>query len=312
MARTLLLQRHMAPLGRCTHLVALIARFALATPVALLGGCATPATNPDAQLSGHDALLFPGGCWSTRVTGVEHFEDLRTRGGGTFASHSLFERRVWFDQRAFLNLCGLEVGSSRVDLFSGSLLVDSVSVEVARLDHLELSAVQNAYPDEYPPVPGPVGVLAGRRAVVYVTAHTADGRRFDSVFLDAFEAVIEPPVEVSLNYGIFFEPMSPVPGVFPVQLTGGTEEHWVELLVVDDVDIVSIELAELDRPAGGKAYSVTGVTAQGQHILGVDAQLTINGVPQESSLGRWLFEGSATTPGATIAAEWNGLRAQLD
>lgn len=302
----------MATLGRCTHLVALVARFALATLVASLGSCAAPATNPDAQLSGHDALLFPGGCWSTRVTGVDHFEDLRARGGGTVASHSLSERRVWFEQHAFLSLCGLEVGSSRVDLFNGVLVVGSVSVEVAPIDHLELSAVQNAYPEEYPPVPGPVGVLAGRRAVVYVTAHTPDGRRFDSEFVDAFEAVIEPPVDVSLNYGIFFEPMSPVPGVFPVQLVGGTQEHWVELLVVDDADIVSIELADLDRPAGGKGYSVTGVTAQGRHILGLDAELTINGVPQESSLGRWLFEGSATPPGATIAAEWNGLRAELD
>ena len=146
---------------------------------ALLSGCDPPATNPDARLSRGELLLCPGECSSVRVTGVARFVDRRARADGTVATHELMRGERGLDQHVYLEVCGHEHGSGRVDLLNGGAVVDTVLVEVASPDHFGLTAAQNS-DDDYPAVPDPVALLVGRRAFVYVVGLTADGRSFET------------------------------------------------------------------------------------------------------------------------------------
>lgn len=278
---------------------------------ALLSGCEPPATNPDARLSPGELLLCPGECSTVRVAGVAQFGDLRARSDGTVATHELMRGERGLDRHVYLQVCGREQGSGRVDLLNGGAVVDTVFVEVASPDRFGLTAAQNA-DDHYPTVPDPVALLVGRRAFVYVVGLSTDGRSFETDCFFTHAAIVAPPVEVSVDLGGWlFEPMSPVAGNFPVELVGRTESRWTDLVVVEPEDIVGIEVAGVDDGEGGGSYSVTGVTADGQHVLGLDAALTINGMPRESTLGRWLFSGLAPGPGVTVVAEWNGFSATI-
>jgi len=199
-----------------------------------------------------------------------------------------------------------------VHLVNGRAVVDSLLVEVAEVEDLALAAVQNAYAEEYPPVPGPVGLLVGRRAFVYVVGRTSDGRIFTGPFEEAWEVMVDAPVELSQDLGLLFEPASPVPGAFPVTVIGQDEEWTLDLVVVGPEEVVRIELVGMTNRDGGGSYSVTGVTADGLHILGLDAVLTVDGVAIESAEGRWLFRGRAPDPGVSVVASWNGLEASLE
>lgn len=278
--------------------------------VALLGGCeGVPATNPDARVEREEVLLYPGACLEMRVTGVAMLDDLRVRSDDTVVRDELLEAA---GSDAALSVCGRAVGTTTVELLNGRAVVDSVLVEVAEVGPLYLGAAQNMFPDEFPAVPGRVGLLVGRRALVYVVIAASDGRMFDVPFDDTFEPVFAPPVEQRSLGGLLFEPMSPEAGVFPVRLVGGNEERATELLVVLPEDIDHIELAGIEDRNGNGSYSVTGVTADGVHILGLDADVTVDGLLLESTLGRWLFQGPAPDTAASVLAEWNGLEATLE
>ncbi|MBK8412271.1 MAG: hypothetical protein IPL19_30390 [Sandaracinaceae bacterium] len=278
----------------------------------LLGGCHW-ATNPDARFERHELLLYPDGCFDLRIHGVESFADLRARSDGAVVTQELIQRETWREQRIYSKVCGVVPGVAEVQLLNGRDVVDSVSVEVADVESLTLAAAQDEYPEEYPAVPRPVGLLVGRRALLHFVAAGPDGRPFDLFFEDVFDVVIEPPVEVAiLAGGLLIEPRSIEPGVFPVGVMGREEVRTVELVVVAPEDIEHIEVAGVVNGEGGGGYSVTGVTSDGFHILGLDAELTINGVARESEEGRWLFRGLAPGLGVSVVARWNGLEATLE
>jgi hypothetical protein len=277
--------------------------------VALLGGCeGVPATNPDARIEREEVLLYPGACLEMRVTGVAMLEDLRVRSDDRVVRHELLEAA---GSDAALNVCGRAVGMTEVELLNGGAVVDSLRVEVAEVGPLYLGAAQNLFPDEFPAVPGRVGLLVGRRALVYVVVAASDGRMFDVPFDDTFEPVFAPPVEQRSLGGLLFEPMSPEAGVFPVRLVGRNEERATELVVVAPEDIDHIEVVGIEDRNGNGSYSVTGVTTDGLRILGLDAEVTVDGLLLETTLGRWLFQGPAPGVAVTVLAEWNGLSASL-
>ncbi|MCA9579698.1 MAG: hypothetical protein H6726_13555 [Sandaracinaceae bacterium] len=276
--------------------------------LASLAGCdGVPASNPDARVEREDLLLYPGACLEMRVTGVVQLEDLRVRSDSTVVSQALREER---GGETSLTVCGRAVGSTRVDLLNGGAVVDSVFVEVLEVG-LYLGAAQNNFPDEFPVVPGQVGLLVGRRALLYVVVAASDGRMFDVPFEDTFQPVFAPPVELRSVVGFLVEPMSPEAGVFPVRLVGENEERATELVVVLPEDIDHIEIAAIEDRNGNGSYSVTGVTADGLHILGLDAELTADGVLLDNTLGRWLFQGPSPSEVVSVVAEWNGLSASL-
>ena len=280
--------------------------------LALVGGCAW-ATNPDARFERDEVLLYPGGCFDAEMSGIESFRDLRARSDGAIATHELISSESWFATRTYARVCGVELGTTEVHLVNGRRVVDSLLVEVAEVASLTLAAAQDEFRDRYPAVPRPVGLLVGRRAFLYVAAVAADGRSFEGAFEDAFDIIVEPPVEVSyVLAGVLFDPRSLEPGVFPVGVMGREEVRTVELVVVEPEDIDHIEVAGVVNGEGGGGYSVTGVTGDGFHILGLDAELTINGVARESEEGRWLFRGPAPAPGVSVVARWNGLEATME
>jgi hypothetical protein len=280
--------------------------------LALLGGCAW-ATNPDARFERHEVLLYPGGCSSVEMTGVESFGDLRAQSDSAIATHELISRETWTTRRTYVKVCGVEPGMTEVHLLNGRDVVDSLFVEVMEVERLTLAAFQNEYPEEYPPVPGPVALLVGRRAFLYFVASASDGRSFDLYFEDVFDIVVEPPVELTIVAGgLLFEPRSPEAGVFPIDAVGRDEVRTTDLVVVAPEDIEHLEVAGIDTGNGSGGYSVTGVTRDGFHVLGLDAELTINGVARESEEGRWLFRGPAPGPDVPVVARWNGLEATLE
>lgn len=280
--------------------------------IALLGGCHW-ATNPDARFERDELLLYPDGCVDLRINGVESFRDLRARSDGAIVTQELIQRETWREQGIYSRVCGVVPGVTEVQLLNGRDVVDSVFVEVMEVERLTLAAFQNEYPEEYPPVPGPVALLVGRRAFLYFVASASDGRTFDLFFEDVFDVVIEPPVELTIVAGgLLFEPRSPEAGVFPIDAVGRDEVRTTDLVVVAPEDIEHLEVAGIDTGNGSGGYSVTGVTRDGFHVLGLDAELTINGVARESEEVRWLFRGPAPGPDVPVVARWNGLEATLE
>lgn len=277
--------------------------------LAVLCGCA--AWDRDARFDRDTLLLYPHACFSSQIIGLDGIGALHLRGDRNVVMPRLVERED--PQRYYASICAVEPGITDVELLHGRDVIDSVSVEVAQIESLSLTAAQNLAFEHYPDVPGPVGLLVGRRAMVYVDAVAAGGRPFALVFEDVFDVVIESPVEVEVfSGGLVFLPMSDEPGVFAVEVVGRDEVRFTELVVVEPEAIERIEVAAVTNRDGNGGYSVTGVTADGLHILGLDVELTIDGVARESREGRWLFEGPAPVPGVVVVATWNGLEATLE
>lgn len=278
--------------------------------VAWFAGCEPLASNQDVRIDRDAVLLYPEGCFYTTLSGIGNFEDLRVHADGMVVTHRLSQG----DDAgvAFLRVCGVTPGMTDVRLSSGPGELDSLSVEVAEIGSLALAAAQDASPEHYPAVPRPMGLLVERRALLYVVADAADGRPFEPFFEDVFDIVVESPVEAMYVPVGLVLPRSPEPGVFPVAVVGRDEVRATELVVVGPEDVERIEVAGVTNDDGGGGYSVTGVTADGFHILGLEAELTIDGVQRGSQEGSWLFRGRAPGPGVSVAATWNGLEATVE
>ncbi|MBK6810341.1 MAG: hypothetical protein IPG81_15890 [Sandaracinaceae bacterium] len=268
-----------------------------------------PATNPDARLVRHEALLYPGSCASTEIIDARELGDLRTRAEAMVVTPSL-HTGGWFHALDLLTVCGVAPGTAVVELLNRTSVVDAMAVEVAPLHSLAIGASQHFYGDEYPPIPAPVALLVDQRAILSVVGLTDDGRTFDGLFDDAYDAAVDRPVEVSLNLGAVFEVVSPAAGIFPVTLSGGSREYVVELVTVSPDDVERIEVRALELGEGRWSYAVTGVTADGLQVLGLAAELTIDGTPAHAEYDLWRFTGSHTD-GASVVATWNGLSATL-
>lgn len=286
-------------------------RWSLLVVIALAScdGNLPPATNPDARLVRHEALLYPGSCASTAIIDARELGDLRTRAEAMVVTPSL-HTGGWFHALDLLTVCGVAPGTAVVELLNRTSVVDAIAVEVAPLHSLAIGASQHLVGDVYPPIPAPVALLVDQRAILSVVGLADDGRRFDGLFDDAYEAVVDSPVEVSLNFGAVFEVISPAVGVFPVTLSGGSREYVVELVIVSPDDVERIEVRAFELGDGGASYSVTGVTADGLQVLGLAVELTIDGIPARSAYDPWHFTGSQAE-GASVVATWNGLRATL-
>lgn len=278
--------------------------------VGWLAGCDLLSANRDARIEGDEVLLHRDGCFHARVSGIGHFEGLYTRADDMVVTHELVESEDV--SRAYLRVCGAMPGMTVVQLVGGRGVLDSLAVEVAEIGSLALAAAQDASPQHYPAVPRPVGLLVGRRALLYLVAYAPDGRPFEHFFYDVYDIVIEPPVETMFLAAGLTLPRSPEPGVFPVAVVGRDEVRATELVVVGPEDIERIEVAGVTNDDGGGGYSVTGVTADGFHILGLEAELTIDGEQRGSQEGSWLFRGRAPGPGVSVVATWNGLEATLE
>lgn len=268
-----------------------------------------PATNPDARLVRHEALLYPGSCASTEIIDARELGDLRTRAEAMVVTSSL-HTAGWFQARDRLTVCGVAPGTAVVELLNRTFVVDATAVEVAPLHSLAIGASQHFYGDVYPPIPAPVALLVDQRAILSVVGLTDDGRTFDGLFYDAYEAAVDSPIEVSLNLGAVFEVISPAEGVFPITLSGGSREYAVELVIVSPKDVERIEVRALELGDGRGSYSVTGVTADGLQVLGLAAELSIDGSPARSADDPWHFTASHAE-GASVVATWNGLSATL-
>jgi hypothetical protein len=268
-----------------------------------------PASNPDARLVRHEALLYPGSCASTQIIDARELGDLRTRTETMVVTPSLRTGGLFY-ALDLLTVCGVAPGTAVVELLNRTSVVDAMAVEVAPLHSLALGASQHLIGDVYPSIPAPVALLVDQRAILSVVGLTDDGRTFDGLFDDAYEAVVDSPVEVSLNLGAVVEVISPAVGVFPVTLTGGSREYVVELVIASPDDVERIEVRAFDRGDGSRSYSVTGVTADGLHVLGLAAELIIDGAPARSEYYSWHFTGSHAE-GASVVATWNGLSATL-
>ena len=281
----------------------------MVTVLAACHGDVPPASNPDARLVRHSTLLYPGACAWTEIIGVAELDHLRAQTEDALITPSLV-RGGWFHAREFLSVCGIAPGAASVDLLNGGAIVDTLSVEVALLDSLAIGAGSNVFDDTYPTIPAPVGLLVDQPAILYVAGITEDGRTFDVAFDDAYEASVDGPVEFTFNYGAIFELHSAVAGSYPMTLTGGSVEHVVNLLIVSQDEVEHIEVSVLELPNGSGSYAVTGVTADGLHVVGLNAELTTDGSPSLRGPENWLFIGPYAQ-GASVVATWNGLSATL-
>jgi hypothetical protein len=85
----------------------------------------------------------------------------------------------------------------------------------------------------------------------------------------------------------------------------------VELLIVSPDDVERIEVRAFELGDGSRSYSVTGVTADGLHVLGLAAELTHRRIPVARSGVLFVALHSAHAEGASVVATWNGLSATL-
>ncbi len=298
--------------------------------VACLLGCAEPVAtaatdagyaepqprNPNARFREHERFLYPGACRSVAIDGVESFDDLRDQGGTRVASHSLRRSDGWFGVSHSLSLCGRSPGQSTIHLLNGQTVVDTLEVEVADWDHLAFGAGQNFLSDRYPQVAVPIALLQGSRALIYVAPVSADGRVFADPYVDVWDLEAPASVEVLTDLGPAMEVRSFEAGRVSFLLgdspSGNPTPESIELQIVRADEVVALELDALPLYDGGASYSVTGLTADGNPVLGIGATLSVDGVALPTADGRWLFRtDTAPPPTSRVVAEWNGLSAEL-
>ncbi|MCB9629490.1 MAG: hypothetical protein H6725_19150 [Sandaracinaceae bacterium] len=267
-------------------------------------------SNPDARLQRHSLYVYPGACYDIEIDSVESPWDLRARGDEIASATTVVNSGIFAG--AWLRVCGESVGTTQVALLDAYLPLDQVEVEVAAWESLVFMPVQNVFPDTYAPVRGAIGLLAGRGAFLYVVPASADGRVFDAFYQDYTHIAVDAAVAVTNDTGNAFQLESAAAGTYAVTLVGEPSGRTVDLVVVDPSAIESLEITSLVRRTGSVAYSVVGLTATGLRILGLDVELTVDGVVVPPRDGRWLFQSSAEgAAGAVVRATWNGLEATL-
>ncbi len=267
-------------------------------------------SNPDARLQQRSLYLFPGACREIDIDSVESPWDLRARGDEIASATTVVTSGIFAG--ALLRVCGESVGTTQVVLLDAYVPLDQAEVEVALWNSLVFVPVQNIFSDTLAPVLGPVGLLAGRGAFLYVAPASADGRVFDAPYEDFTSLAVDAAVVVTNDTGNAFQPEAASAGTYTVSLVGEPNGRTVDLVVVDPSAIESLEITSHVRGTGSVAYSVVGLTATGLRILGLDIELTVDGVVAPPRSERWLFQSSAEgAASAVVRATWNGLEATL-
>ncbi|MCB9628393.1 MAG: hypothetical protein H6725_13545 [Sandaracinaceae bacterium] len=100
--------------------------------------------------------------------------------------------------------------------------------------------------------------------------------------------------------------ISPAVGVFPVTLSGGFREYAVQLVIVSPDDVERIETRAIELGDDHGSYSVTGVTADGLHVLGLAVELSpYGGVKHRAStFGKSISGTGVSGPPRQTAMSW--------
>lgn len=284
-------------------------RFLSFTLALELVACADEVPNPDAHVDRDTVLIAPGATYRVPVSDVVNRGGLRLRADRDIVEVSIEAHEALFGATTKIAFTGRDVGTTVVELLDGDVLLDTLSVEVAPVDHLALAPGQNALDDIYPAVVEPFGMLVAHRVVVQATARASDGRAFDTP--GDWEVTLEAgaDVDVSVVSSPYFRVEIASPGTHALTLVSENgARRAVDLVAVDANAIVALELETSEYEAEIVTFSVVGLTADGRRIIGLDPELTVDGVGLESSIGRWIFERPGPlSDDAVVTATWQGL-----
>lgn len=265
-------------------------------------GCDTVAANPDARYESNEPRsTYIDTPIDVTIVGAVHAPDLEVR---TTTSVAMASIRV-SASRDYVTVVPRAAGTTQVELVDRGTVVDAFDLEVIELAGYRLIPGQALSP-EFPRVMTPSGVIENHGVILTTEAYDTQGR----VLLPSRELSPQRLIwTLTSTEPILVQLPDTSAGVYPFEVeTRGGQRYPGALHVVAADDIVSLAIEwVVDEPR--TSVSVTGVTADGRHIIGLDVVLEVDGVAVDAGIGRWLFAPLTPETSAALVARWNGLSA---
>lgn len=263
----------------------------------------TVTANPNARFESNEPRVTRSNTTiRATILGAVHAPDLDVRLNTDVATARIVSPEFGDD---YALLEPVAPGTTRVELVDRGAVVDALELEIVSVSGFRLVPAQGLV-EPYPAVPLPNGVMENHRVILTAEAFDQDGLALPTSVDIRPERLLwdltgSEPLVVQL-------PATPA-GVYPFEVLARDGDLYDgELVIVPASDIVSMQI---DWTVGDPrmSISVTGVTADGRHIIGLDVLLEVNGVSADSDLGSWLFAPLTPTSVVDVVARWNGLRA---
>jgi hypothetical protein len=275
----------------------------LASTLALsaLTGCGRE--NPDAHFHAEHVLIEVGSTYDLSVLDVSEVGALRISVAEPMYASLVTESNLFFDAKHVVRVESAMVGTTRIRLYDGDTLIDTVTVEVAPVARLDVVADDALYG---PGLEGAYGVLTGTDVVLHVVARDALGRTFDGHAPRSL--MIDEGFDVVFGWDDIYSFRASEAGTHAFTLEGDMRETQASSLtavVVADVSALRITVSERNEET---CVSVVGLTDALLPILGVEPVFGVDGAPSglDAAFGVMCFE-TAPPPGTVVSAGWNGL-----
>lgn len=259
--------------------------------------------NPDAHFHTEHVLIEVGSTYDLSVLDVSEMGALRIDGDATMHARLVTESNLFFDAKHIVRVESATVGTTRIRLYDGDTLIDTVTVEVAPVARLDVVADDALYG---PGLDGAYGVLTGTDVVLRVVARDARGRTFDGYAPRSL--VVDEGFDIVFGWDDIYSFRASEAGTHAFTLEGDLRETQASSLTavgVADVSALRLTVSERNEET---CVSVVGLTDASLPILGIEPAFGVDGAPSDLDVafGVMCFE---ITPlrGTVVSAGWNGL-----